>query len=119
MLKRGRPLLLGSLSEKVQKFLMALHSKGGVVSTVVAVTVAKTLNKKSSDEWLKVLDLDNSYWAKSIFVRMSFVKRDYTTAQPEIPEGAQKEAELIFHIIINIDQTPLKFARLLKPNNGY
>ena len=41
---------------------------------------------------------------------MSFVKRDYSTAQPEIPECAQKEAELIFHLIINIDQTPLKFA---------
>ena len=73
LLKRGKALLLGSLGKKVQKFLMALRSKGGVVSTIVAVTVAKVLIEKSSDEWLKVLDLDNSYWAKSLFVRMGFV----------------------------------------------
>ena len=50
LLKRGKPLLLGSLGKKVQKFLMALRSKGGVVSTIVAVTVAKALIEKSSDE---------------------------------------------------------------------
>ena len=62
-LKRGRPLLLGSLDKKVQKFLVALHSKGGVVDTIVAVAVAKGLTQKSSDGSLKVLDLDNSSWA--------------------------------------------------------
>ena len=97
LLKRGRPLMLGSLDEKVQKFLVALRSKGGVVNTVVAVAVAKALIEKSSDESLKAIDLDNSSWAKSLFVRMGFVKRACTTARPEIPEGAQKEAELIFH----------------------
>ena len=38
---------------------MALHSKEGVVNTTVTVAVAKALIKKSSDESLKVLDLDN------------------------------------------------------------
>ena len=52
---------------------------------------------KSSEESLKGLDLENSYWAKSLFVRMSFVKRAYTTAQSEILEGDRKEAELIFN----------------------
>ena len=56
---------------------------------------------------------------------MGFVKRAATTARPEITEGAQKEAELIFHheivskvekhkiphsMVINIDQTPSKYA---------
>ena len=124
-LKIGRPLMLGTLDEKVLKFLVALYSKGGVVNTVVvAVAVAKALIEKSSDESLKAIDLDNS-WAKSLFVRMGFVKRACTTARPEIPEGARKEAELIFHheitslverhsipstLVINIDQTPLKYA---------
>ena len=49
-LKRGRPLLLGSLDEKVQKFLVALRSKGGVVNNIVAAAVAKALIEKSSDE---------------------------------------------------------------------
>jgi len=81
----------------VQKFLGALRSKGGVVNTVVAVAVAKALIGKSSDESLKVLDLDNSSWAESLFVRIGFVKRACTTARPEIPEGARKEAEIIYH----------------------
>ena len=95
-----------------------------MVNTIVAVAVAKALIEKSSDESLKVLDLDNSSWAK-VFVRTGFAKRVCTTARPEIPEGAQKEAELMFHheitslverysipptLVINIDQTPLKYT---------
>ena len=56
---------------------------------------------------------------------MGFVKKACTTAQLEIPEGYQKEAELKFHHeitslvercsipslhVINIDETPLKYA---------
>ena len=56
---------------------------------------------------------------------MGFVKRACATAQPEIPEGARKEVEFIFHheitslverysipptLVINIDQTPLQYA---------
>ena len=104
---------------------MALRAKGGVVNTVVAVAVAKALIEKSSDESLKVIDLDRSSWEKSLFARMGFVKRACTTALPEIPEGAKKEAQLIFHheitslvekysippsLVVNIDQTPLKYA---------
>ena len=117
--------MLGSLDAKVQKFFMALRAKGGVVNTVVAVAVAKALIEKSSDESLKVIDLDRSSWEKSLFARMGFVKRACTTALPEIPEGAKKEAQLIFHheitslvekysippsLVVNIDQTPLKYA---------
>ena len=124
LLKRGRPLLLGSLEEKVQKLLVALRSKGGVVNTIVVVTLAKALMEKSSDASLKVLDLDNSSLAKSLFVIMDFFKRACTTSRPEIPEGALKEADLIFHhetisvverhsipptLVIHIDQTPLKY----------
>ena len=108
----------------MQKFLVALRSKGGVVNTTVAVAVAKALTEKSLDESLKVLDLDNSSWAKNLFLRMGFVKRASTTAQPEISKSAQKKAELIFYheislverfsipptLVINIKQTPLKYA---------
>ena len=56
---------------------------------------------------------------------MGFVKRACTNARPEIPKGARKEAELIFHheitsllerysipprLVVNIDQTPLKYT---------
>ena len=104
---------------------MALHSKGAVVNTIVVVAVAKALVEKSSDESLKVLDLDNLSWTKSLFARMGFVKRACTTTQSEIPKGAWKEAKLIFHheitslverysilptLVRNINPTPLKYA---------
>ena len=124
-LKRGRPLLLGSLDEIVKQFLLTLRKIGGVVNTVIANATAKALIDKSADEHLKVLDLESSFWAKSLFQRMGFVKRVATTSRPEIPTGARKEAELIFHheivskienyhipssLVINIDQTPSKYA---------
>ena len=39
--------MIGSLDAKVQKFLMALRAKEGVVNTVVAVAVAKAFIEKS------------------------------------------------------------------------
>ena len=126
-LKCGRPLLLGKLDETVKNFLIALRKKGGVVNTVVANATAKALISKSDNEYLQLIDLDSSSWAKSLFKRMGFVKRACTTSRPDIPASARKEAELIFHhqittlkekhqipssLIINIDQTPSKYAPL-------
>ena len=74
---------------------------------------------------MKAIDIENTSWAKSIFQCMGFVKRAATTGRPEIPEGARKEAGLLFHrqivelvdehnippsLILNFDQTPLKYA---------
>ena len=61
---------------------------------------------------------------------MGFIKQAPITSKLEIPDGARKEAELIFHheivskiekfqipdsVIINIDQTPSKFAPASSP----
>jgi len=124
--KRGRPLLLGpTIDETVIKYLNAIRKKGGVVNTVVAIAVATALISKSNDESLKSLNLERTNWAKSLFKRMGFVKRCATTGKPPIPDGAKKEAGLLFHhqivkfvedhdippsLILNFDQTPLKFA---------
>ena len=59
-----------------------------MVNTIVTLTVAKALIVKSLDISLKVLDLDNSSWAKSLSIRMGFVTRACTTARPEIPKGS-------------------------------
>ena len=123
---RGRPLLLGKvIDEKVKNFLLALRHKGGVVNTVVALAAAKALIANSDEEHLKLIDLDESSWPKSLFQRMGFKKRAATTGRPEITEGARKEAGLIFHyeivakieehkipdsLVMNIDQTPSKLA---------
>ena len=43
---------------------------------------------------------------------MGFLRRRATTTKLQIPEGAVKEATLVekFDIIINIDQTPIKYV---------
>lgn len=106
------------MDEKVKRFLLTLRSKG-VANTVAVVAVARTLIEKSSDESLKVLVNDNSHRAKSLFVRMGFVKTACTTTRPEISEGARKEAELIFHReIVSIalkNSIPTSHLCLVKP----
>ena len=66
--------MLRTLDEKVKTFLLVLRRKGGVVNTVVAVATAKALIARNPDEDLKCLDLDSSYWAKSLVRRMGFAK---------------------------------------------
>ena len=39
----GRPLLLGSLDEKVQRYLFATKRKGGLMSSAIAIATAKAL----------------------------------------------------------------------------
>ena len=122
---RRRPLMLGKLDEKVKNFLLALRRKGGVANTVVAIAAAKALIQTSNKEHLKLIELEKSSWAKIVFQRMGFKKREATTGRPEIPDGARKETALIFHrekvskiekyqiphsLILNIDQTPSKLA---------
>ena len=122
---RGRPLMLGKLDEKVKNFLLALRRKGGVVNTVVAIAAAKALIQKSNEDHLKVIELEKSSRAKSLFQRMGFTKRAATTGIPEIPEGARKGAALLFDheivskigkyqiphsLMLNIDQTPSKLV---------
>ena len=39
-MRHGCPFMLGSLNKKVQKFLMILRKKGGVVNPVVTIAAA-------------------------------------------------------------------------------
>ena len=67
VLPRARPLLLGSLDQIVQKFLLALQSRGGLITSVIAVSVAKALIARNSYFMLDHFDLDSSSWAKRLF----------------------------------------------------
>ena len=66
-----------------------------------------------------------STWTKSLFKRMGYVRRMKTLSKIKIPDGARRETEFPFHheivtmtekhnipvsMIINIDQTPLKYV---------
>ena len=67
------------------------------MNTVVAMAIAQALIAKSEDKNLKVLDLEKTSWTKSLFYRMGFVKRSATAGKRVIPDGAKKEAGLLYH----------------------
>ena len=124
VLPRGRPLLLDSLDQMVQRFLLSLRRTGGLVSSAIVTSSAKALIARNPQYNLSHIDLDSSHLAQSLFRRMVFKKRMRTTGKVEIPEGARKEAELLYlhkivkivekyeiphSLIMNLDQTPLKY----------
>ena len=103
VLPRGRPLLLGSLDQMVPRFLLPLQRTAGLVSFAVAISVTKTLIAQNPQYSLSHIDLDSSHWAQSLFRRMGFKKWMQTTGKVEIPEGARKDAELLYlHNIVTI-----------------
>lgn len=95
------------------------------MNTVIALANLKASIARTDDERLKNIDLESSYWAKSLFKRVGFIKRACTMSRPEIPEGARKEAAFLFHyqiasdvekqntppsLLLNFDQMPAKHA---------
>ena len=108
----------------VQKYIIASSNRGNVISRSVATSTAKVLIS-CNPGYVGQIDLESSSWAQSLFRRMGFVRRRGTTAKLEIPDGAFKEAQLLFthdivskvdkynipdSLIINIDQTLTKYV---------
>ena len=108
----------------VQRCLLALRSQGGVVSRTIAIATARALIARNPQYNLGHVKIDSS-WAQSLFRRMGFKRRMRTTGKVEIPEGARKEAELLYlhdivsivekhnipsHLVMNLDQTSLKYV---------
>ena len=108
----------------VQKYIIASSSRGNVISRSIATSTAKALISRNPG-YVGQIDPESSSWAQSLFHRMGFVRRRGTTAKLEIPDGAFKEAHLLFthdivskvdkynipdSLIINIDQTPTKYV---------
>ena len=95
LLPRGRPLLLGILDQMVQRFLLALRIRGGVVSRTIAIATARALVALNPQYNLDHVKIDSS-WAQSLFQRMRFKRRMRATGKVEITEEARKEAELLY-----------------------
>ena len=95
-MKRGRPLMLGSLDEKVKSFLLILRRKGRVVNSVFAIAIAQALLEKRGDKHLKCINLISSTWTQSLFRGMRFATRMRTTDKPKIPDRAVMEAKMLF-----------------------
>ena len=109
VLPKGRPLLLGSLDQMVQKFLLALLSIGGLITSVIAVSVAKALIARNPHLMLDHIDLDSSSWAKSFFRRMGFKKCMKTTGKIEIPNGERKRTNFCIYTILYLWLTTIMF----------
>lgn len=88
----------------VQRFLIALRSRGGVVSRTVAIATAKALILRNPQYELGHIKLDYT-WSKSLFRRTEFKKRTKTTFKVDIIKGVRKEVELLFlhDIVSNIE----------------
>ena len=122
--KRGRPLTLGYLDEKVQKYIRALRKAGTPVNARVVLAAAEGI-VTATDRTLLFengghikLTLD---WAYSILKRMGFVKRKVTTeartglTQEEFAavkrkylqqiKKAVKDGKIPPEFVINWDQT--------------
>ena len=80
--KRGRPLTLGNLNEKVQKYIRALRKAGTPVNARVVLAAAEGIVKATDHKLLFEnggrikLSLD---WAYSFLRRMGYMKRKVTT----------------------------------------
>ena len=108
----------------VQKLLLALRSRGGLITSVIAAYVAKALKARNPHLMLDHIDLDSSSGAKCLFRRMGFKKCMKTAGKIEIPDRAKKEAQLLYlhdivslvddhnildSLTLNLNQTKLKY----------
>ena len=101
--RRGRPLMLGSLDEMLQRYLRTYRGRGGPVNSLIAKSIAKVLIARNPQLNLDHIDLDLSSWAKSLLQRMGFTRRMKTAGKVEIPEGVKQEAELLYlHNIVTL-----------------
>ena len=80
----------------VQRFLLAVRKKSGVVNAVVVISVAKALVKRSGKRELEVIDLDSRWWIQSLFRQMHFGRRTATISKVEIPKGAKKKRSQVY-----------------------
>ena len=73
-LPRGRLLLLGSLDQIVQRFLLSIRRTGALVSSTLTIYAAKALIARNLQYSFSHINLDSSHWAQSLFRRMGFKK---------------------------------------------
>ena len=121
----------------------SMRASGLAITYDITISIAKGLIQAHDRTLLKEnggsIELHQS-WAQSIFRRLGYVKRRATTAKQPVAPGLIQEIGFTFHsaiekninayriphdLVINIDQTPLKFyltptsTSRLSPNNRY
>ena len=122
--QRGRPKLLGPLDESVQDYVKAQNNRGATITRNLVNCVANVLIARNHELYGHI-DIDGSCYAQSLLRRMGYRRRVGASAKLEIPPGARREAELLYHydivqkvedynippeLIIAFDQTPSKYV---------
>ena len=121
---RGRPLMLGQeLDAAVQEYVESLRKVNGSVNTLVVMGAAEGIVGARDMSKLKQIEITKS-WARSLLIRMGYVKRKCTTSG-KLPTRLFDESKEIFladiaaeivmnevpkELIINWDQTGLSIV---------
>ena len=126
--KRGPPLMLGKFDDLVKRYISADSNRGSVITRSVVASTARALLYRYPNV-VGEIAIEDTFWAKSLLRRMGMVRRMKTTSKLPIPEGAIREAGLIFHhdivskvkrhkipdvLILNLDQTPSKYVTVVQ-----
>jgi hypothetical protein len=124
---RGRPLKLGDFDARVQQYIRKLHEAGGVANSTIIIAAAKGIVKSDSPTLLNEAGGSieiTSAWAKSLLVRMNFVRRKGTKATRKLPEDfenirinfvervktAVHSNTVSLELFVNFDQTNAKYV---------
>ena len=131
--RMGRPLTLGALDPKVQRYMRALRQAGAPVGTSVIIAAAKGI-VLSVDRTMRVENGGHirltKTWAQSLMHRMGLVKRKASTKKSSITSEKFEEVKTTFlrqvghfakahsvpaDLLINWDQTGINVA----PSSNY
>lgn len=115
-------MLLGVLESMVKSYLRALSNRDDLINIIIAKLMAKALIKPNLGFVVDV-DVHSSHWAPILFRQIRFANH----GKVDIPDGARKEIEFLFHhdisrvnklyitrtVIICLDQTTFKYVHQL------
>ena len=106
--KRGRPLLLGGVTDaKVQAYIRKVCEGGGTISSRVVIAAPRGIllrcEKHKLQEFGGHINL-NVHWAQSFLSRMNFVQRKGTTAKSKLTPTDFKKKKDFLNDIFTIAQ---------------
>ena len=122
--KGGRPLMLEKLDALVQRYISAASNRGSIITRSVVTSTTWVLLDRYRDV-VGEIAIEDTFWAKGLLQQMGMVRHMKKTSKLPVPEGAIKEAGLLFHrdivskvkrykipyaLILNLDQTPSKYV---------
>ena len=126
--KCGRPLLLSeSIDKQVQAYVKNSQEQGCIVNSTLVIAAARGILKKFDSSLAKSNEngeMLTKSWAKSVLIRMGFVKRNGTTTAKVSPKNFENLKEtfleqirstvvfegVLVDLIFNWDQTGLNYV---------